>query len=212
MVKHMIHKNRVTAVILTLALASSLARAEIDPWAESYRLEGLYQYDAAIKALDIAANQDPGNELLWLRRGWLNYLAGNHSKSIEHYKKAMSVNSQSLEARLGVILPLMAQQRWREAMLEANNVLETAPWNYHAHIRLMTCEEALKQWPALEKHAQQVSARYPTDAGVWVFLGRARHQAGNRDGAGKAYEKVLQLIPGHFEARQYVDRNGKHMP
>ncbi|WP_455220631.1 tetratricopeptide repeat protein [Kaarinaea lacus] len=193
--------------IVSLTILLNTALAEIDPWTESYRLEGLYQYEAANNALNSVASKDPKNELLLLRRGWLEYLAGNHSKSIEYYKKAANANSQSLEAQLGMMLPLMAQQRWREAMLNANKVLEAAPWNYHAHIRLMSCEQALKQWSTLEKHAQQVAARYPTDASVWVFLGRARHHLGNKDSARNAYEKVLQLVPENFEASQYVARN-----
>jgi len=207
MVRMMIIKYISPALAALLFFISSIALADINPWAESYRLESLYQYEAANNALNAIANKDPNNELLLLRRGWLEYLSGNHSKSIEYYKKAASVNGQSLEAQLGMILPLMAQQRWREAAASANKVLETAPWNYHAHIRLMACEQALKQWSTLEKHAQQVAARYPTDASVWVFLGRARHHLGNKDGASSAYDKVLQLVPDNFEASQYTARN-----
>ena len=204
MVRDMINKKITAVLIILLALISNVSLADVDPWTESYRLESLYQYDAALKALDVAANKDPNSELLSLRRAWLNYLSGNHSKSIEHYKKAISVNGQSLEARLGITLPLMAQQRWREAMLEANKVLEVAPWNYLAHLRLMVSEEAMKQWPTLEKHAQQLVARYPTDATAWVYLGRASHHTGNKNGAINAYQKVLQLLPDHFEANQYL--------
>lgn len=207
MVSTMSIKNITALGIILLTFSANTAFAEINPWTESYRLEGLYQYDAALKTLDIVANKDPNNELLALRRGWLHYLSGNHSKSIDYYKKAMSVNGQSLEARLGIILPLMAQQRWREAMLEANKVLEIAPWNYTAHIRLLITEEALKQWPTMEKHAQQLVARYPTDTSAWVYLARARHHTGNSKGATDAYQKVLQLLPDHFEAGQYVARN-----
>ena len=168
--------NKITLIgIFLILLRANGVLAEIDPWSESYRLEKLYQYDAALKVLDIAAKQDPDSELLLLRRGWLHYLSGNHSKSISYYKKAISANPQSLEARLGIILPLMAQQRWREAMLESKKVLEVAPWNYHAHIHLMACEQALKQWSALEKHAQVVADRYPADASVLVYLARASH-------------------------------------
>lgn len=207
MVNTMLLKNTIVPGILLLTFSANIVVAEINPWAESYRLESLYQYDAALKALDAAANKDANNELLALRRGWLHYLSGNHSKSIDYYKKAMSINGQSLEARLGIILPLMAQQRWREAVLEANKVLEIAPWNYTAHIRLLISEEALKQWPTMEKHAQQLVARYPTDTSAWVYLARSRHHTGNKNGALDAYEKVLQLSPDHFEAGQYVARN-----
>ena len=139
-----------------------------------------------------------------LRRGWLNYLKGSNSKSIEYYKKAIKYNSKSLDARLGITLPLMAQQRWREAASDAKKVLEVAPWNYHAHIRLMITEEALKQLTELEKHARSVAERYPSDADAYVFLGRAYRMLGNNNGTKQAYQKALEIAPANFEARQYA--------
>ncbi|WP_455200299.1 tetratricopeptide repeat protein [Kaarinaea lacus] len=175
--------------------------ADSDPWKESYRLESVYQYDAALNALNGVSSD---NELVLLRRGWLYYLKGSNSKSIDNYQKAIKKNSKSLDARLGIMLPLMAQQRWREAASNANKVLEVAPWNYHAHVRLMATEEALKQWSQLEKHARAVNERYPSDADPLVFLARAYRKQGNDKAAAQAYEKVLELVPDHFESKQYT--------
>jgi len=187
--------------LLILLLAPTTLLADVDPWRESYRLEGLYQYDAAISALNSISSD---NELALLRRGWLNYLKGSHSKAIEYYKKAISKNANSLDARLGMILPLLAQQRWREAEQDANKILEIAPWNGLAHIRLMQSEEALKQWSQLAKHAESVYQRYPTDATAWVYAARAYRKLGNNDAAKHAYNKVLELIPDHVEANLFL--------
>ena len=182
-------------------LAFTPAYAGTDPWKESYRLENLFQYDAALTALNNVSGDD---ELLLLRRGWLNYLKGSHSKAIEYYKKAINKNSKSLDARLGIILPLLAQQRWREAELNANNALAIAPWNYYAHIRLMEAEQALKQWQQLATHAQAVHEHYPSDASVLIYLARAQQRLGNHDAARSAYQKVLELLPDNFEASEFV--------
>lgn len=198
-IKIQILLSMLLVVISTLSVTRVLA--DVDPWKESYRLESLFQYDAAINALNSASND---NELALLRRGWLYYLKGSHSKSIDYYQKAISKNGKSLDARLGIILPLMAQQRWREAASNANKVLEVAPWNYHAHVRLMATEEALKQWTALEKHARSVTERYPTDVDAFVFLARAYRQLGNDKAATEAYRKVLELVPSNFEASQFT--------
>lgn len=189
------------ALIAGQLLVCQLLYADIDPWQESYRLEGLYQYDAALNALNGVSSD---NELGLLRKGWLNYVKGSHSKSIEYYNKAINKNEKSLDARLGIILPLMAQQRWREAASNANKVLEVAPWNYHAHVRLMAAQEALKQWSDLEKHARSVVERYPTDVDALVFLARALRQLGSDKEAIQAYRKVLELVPSNFEASQFV--------
>ena len=181
---------------------TSHAWADTDPWKESYRLESVFQYDAALDALNSISAE---NELVLLRRGWLNYVKGSHSKAIDYYQKAISRNGKSLDARLGIILPLLAQQRWREAAQNANKVLEVAPWNYYAHVRLMEAEEALKDWAQLAKHAQSVYERYPSDATVLVYLARANQKSGNNGAAKEAYKKLLELVPDHFEAKQYLE-------
>lgn len=195
------HKHLGVIIFTILTFASHSVIADVDPWRESYRLENLYQYDAAINALNSVSSD---SELALLRRGWLHYLKGSHSKAIDYYTKAMSKNGKSLDARLGIILPLLAQQRWREAAMNANKVLEMAPWNYYAHIRLMITEQALKQWQQLEKHARAVSERYPTDAEALVFQARANRYLGNDKLAVQLYGKVLELVPDHVEARQYM--------
>lgn len=192
-------------LILTLTLYCYVpsVNAETDPWEESYRLEKVFQYDTAISVLK---NISSNNELVSLRRGWLNYLKGAHSRSIEHYKKALKTNSQSLDARLGLILPLLKQQRWREASANANKVIEVAPWNYFAHVRLMKAEAALKQWEKLFKHADAVHLRYPSDATVLVYMARASHKLGNTKQAKELYNKVTELFPDNFEARAYINK------
>lgn len=192
--------HKIIIIALLLSFNATYIYAAVDPWKESYRLESVFQYDGAINVLKgISA----GNELAELRRGWLNYLKGSHSKSIEYYKKAIKINNKSLNARLGVILPLLEQQRWREAASYANKVLKSAPWNYYAHIRLMQTEEALKQWEKLSKHASAVNQRYPDDATILIYLARASHKLGKKQAAQNFYRKVLELIPDHFEAKQY---------
>jgi tetratricopeptide (TPR) repeat protein len=180
--------------------------AAMDPWAESYRLEALTQYEGAAKALEKIIDQEPDNEFAVLRHGWLSYLRGAHNESIRDYQTALDINSKSLDARLGLMLPLIAQQRWREVASHANKVLEVAPWNYYAHVRLMISEEGEKKWESLAKHAQQVSQRYPSDATILVYLARANGWLKNNNEARRAYERVLERIPGHIEATQYLSR------
>jgi tetratricopeptide (TPR) repeat protein len=178
-----------------------------DPWAESYRLEALTQYETAAKGMDDILKDNPENEFAVMRRGWLNYLRGAHNDAIRDYQKALKMNPDSLDARLGLMLPLIAQQRWREVASNANKVLEVAPWNYYAHVRLMISEEGEKKWDTLAKHAQSVHQRYPSDATVLVYLARAHDWLKNDSAARSAYEQVLERVPGHIEASQYLSRH-----
>lgn len=193
-------------ITLHLALAYNARAAMPEIWAESYRLETAGQYVAAIKTLAPVLAKYPRHEFAHLRLGWLNYLQGNHNDAIEEYKIAMTINSKSLDARLGATLPLLAQQRWREAAFYARQVIEMEPWNYYAHIRLMICEEAEGQWEALQRHASDVTLRYPSDATVQVYLARAFARLGMQRQAQVVYEQILERIPRHIEATRFLDK------
>jgi len=191
---------------ITLCLLYAVnSAAAVDIWAESYRLEALTRYEEAAQVLQPALNKDSKNEFVLLRMGWLNYLSGNHNSAMDYYKKALAINSKSLDAKLGLVLPLLAQQRWNEAAKYCQEALEVAPWNYYAHIRLMVAEEGLRQWQTLAKHATEVNVRFPSDATVLVYLARANRWLGNNRAAKDAYQNVLERVPGHIEALQFLE-------
>jgi hypothetical protein len=53
-----------------------------------------------------------------------------------------------------------------DPVLKTQQALQTAPWNYYAHLRLMVAEKGQRQWQTLELTAK-LHQRYPSDATVW---------------------------------------------
>ena len=199
------HGRSAIAILGSCCLVAS-AWAQ-SPWTLSYEREAAGDYDGAVEALAPIVEARPEDDFAVLRRAWLRYLGGDYNASIREYRRALELNGRSLEAMLGLTLPLLAQQRWREAAAQAQTVLEIAPGNYYAHVRLMAAEEGLRQWSVLASHAADVSALYPSDATVLVYLARARAWQGNVAAARAAYERVLERIPGHEEAEAYLRDN-----
>jgi len=195
-------------VSLWLLLLASGAASGQDPWAASYQLETEGEYAAATEALAVIIEADSAHEFAILRTAWLRYLDGDYNASIRSYRRALELNPQSLEARLGLTLPLLAQQRWREASGVAQEVLALAPWNYYAHLRLMVAEEGQRQWQTLVRHARDAAARYPSDPTILVYLARAESRRGNLSAALAAYAAVLERIPAHEEATAFLAANG----
>jgi tetratricopeptide (TPR) repeat protein len=196
------------SVLLALALAGlpTVASAQNEAlFAASYKLESEKRYDAA--AQEIASLADSGNEFARLRLGWLAYLGGRYNESIAHYSRVLQANPNSVDGRLGLTLPLLAQQRWQDAAAQARQVLQLSPWDYTAHVRLMVAEEGLKQWAILENHARDVARVYAADATSLVYLARARAWQRNVAGAREAYGKVLERYPTHEEARTFLKAN-----
>ena len=195
---------RIHAALLLALLLVGSAGSQADAWSESYKLESMAQYKAAAELFDPVLKAEPTNEFARLRRAWLRYLAGDYNNSQGDYKAALQANPQSLDAQIGLALPLLAQQRWKEAALAAQQALQAAPWNYYAHLRLMVAEEGQQQWRALLEHAGKVHQRYPSDATVLVYRARAQYWLGDKKAARDSYQQVLQRVPGHIEASQFL--------
>lgn len=186
--------------ILLLAL-SLPAMAQRDPWAESYRYEAQKNYAQAAQALQALPQTF---ELVQLRQAYLAYLQGRHDEAIKGYRKALEINPLSLDAQLGLPLPLLAQRKWNEAAVECRKVIHQCAWNYWAHLRLLVAEEGLQQWKVLAAHGKDLALRYPSDASAFVYWARGEARLGNRDEASRAYQRVLQLYPGHKEASDFL--------
>lgn len=202
--------KRCLAVLVTIWMLGIPAHAAMeDVWNESYRAEAAGQFDNAIKAIAPILDKFPRHEFAHLRKGWLHYLKGDHNDAVAEYKLAIAINAKSLDGRLGITLPLLAQQRWREAAFYSRQVIELSPWNYYAHIRLMICEDAEGQWEELARHASEAASRYPSDATIQVYLARAYARLGKDSQARVIYEQVLERVPRHLEATQFLQKNSK---
>jgi tetratricopeptide (TPR) repeat protein len=195
--------QRAAAIGLLLYLFGGSAVAS-EEWSLSYSLEAQGNYARAIQALSPVVKEDPNNEFARLRVAWLKYLNKDYNASIRDYQRALAINELSLDAMLGTTLPLLAQGRWREAEKAANAVLDIAPWNYYAHLRLLAAIEGQAQWDALAERARALSARYPSDATAIVYIARAEARRGNTKAAIDAYTAVLARVPGHVEATGYL--------
>lgn len=191
-------------IVSLLLLSIATAALADDEWSLSYTYEAQGNYSRAIQALNPIVRQEPEHEFARLRIAWLNYLNRDYNASIRDYERALAFNEKSLDARLGVTLPLLAQGRWREAEKAAQSVLAIAPWNYYAHLRLLVATEGEARWDALAERARALSARYPSDATALVYVARAEARRGNIDAAREAYRLVLDRVPGHVEAEGFL--------
>jgi tetratricopeptide (TPR) repeat protein len=196
------------ALLLAGLLTTSWAYADNDAaWSNSYSLEASKKYAEALTALNAIPASGENAQLLLLRQGWLTYLQGQYNDSVKYYQEAMQQNPKSLDAVLGVTLPLLAQQRWQEAAVNAKQVLNSSPNQYTAYLRLIVAEEGARDWSAMKQHAEELTEHYPTDTSAFVYLARAYAWLGDKDAAKKAYNAVLTRLPKHYEATAYLAKN-----
>ncbi|VAW61395.1 hypothetical protein MNBD_GAMMA09-753 [hydrothermal vent metagenome] len=191
---------------ILLLLISSSAHSNETVWTQSLKLEAQKNYEQAAVVLTplIENNSD---EYALLRSAYLSYMQGEFNDSISQYLEAIDLNPKSIDARLGVTLPLIAQRRWRQVKRYTYEVLRQSHWNYTAHIRLLIAEEGMRNWKDLASHAKQIAEIYPSDATALVYLARANIWLSNTRAAINAYKEVLKRSPAHIEARQFIAVN-----
>ncbi len=189
---------------LAFLFLPAAAIAEVSVWEKSLQLESKGEYAAAAALLEPMLDGKMHREFVLLRYGWLCYLQRHYKNSVDSYTKALELNPKSLDARLGLSLPLLALKRWQDAARHLKQVLLLSPWNYLAHVRLMAAEESLRQWEVLEAHAASVNQRYPSDSTILIYLARARIWQGDQDKARAAYQEVLIRDPDNLEANRYL--------
>lgn len=165
-------------VAAAMLLAGALTAADSDlqrAFAASYAAEAAGDLAGAATALAPFLASRPGDYLLNLRLGWLAYRRGEYGQAVTWYRTASLARPASLEARLGLIAPLMALQRWSEARSEAFAVLAVEPGQVAAS--LLLAEILLKQgYPrSADDIAARLVAAYPADATCAAL--RARTQA-----------------------------------
>lgn len=176
-----------------------------DIWKKSHYFEKQGDYEKAASV--IKAKVDANDEYALLRYAHLKYEQGEYNESIDAYDRAMEISPKSLDAKLGILLPYIAQQRWRQVMIYTRQILVLSDWNYAAHENLMMAEEKTKKWHTLNRHAARLSKVYPTNAEVLAYYGRAKDWQGDKRVAKAAYAKVLMREPENAEAMDYVNNN-----
>lgn len=176
--------------------SSSASRA----WKASYAAERAGQFQAALTALTELPPAQHDGYLASFRRGWLLYCLSQHADSAVEYKQAAMAEPQSIEARLGLLLPLMAMARWKDVVALAEDVLKRDPENYLALQRLAFAKFNSEHFPEAEVVYRRLVAHYPSDIEMRAALGWVVLRMGKKKEAASLFEQVLEVSPDHVSA------------
>ena len=139
------------------------------------------------------------------RMGWSCYTSNDFAGSVKHFKAAIAAAPQSLDAKLGCLLPLIGLHRYREAELLAREVLRSYPANYYANLRLAHILRQRGKIAEAEKILQAALEHYPSDVSFLTELAWVRAARGQQQEAKRLFNEVLILDPQNASARQYLD-------
>jgi tetratricopeptide (TPR) repeat protein len=194
-------------LLLFTAPLFALSDAEIkEAYYKSYNYEKIADYRDAIKSLSPVVKEYPKGYTVNLRLGWLYYLNENYADALKHYEVAMQTAPYSAEAKLGHLLPLLAQQKYEQVESEAYQILELDYNSYYGNLRLSI---ALRWQGKLDLAAKvdiKMLTLYPTDVNFLTELGLVRFYQGDKEAAGKIFTDVQILDPENETAKEYLGK------
>ncbi len=205
--------NRLTALLLAFVLPWLLAPAAqaqgspfqqtLDAFTQSYEAEAAGNYQGAIDAL--MAHYQARHYAMNLRLGWLHYLTGAYDRAVQYYRRAVSLKPLSIEARLGLVIPLAALGNMDEVLTTYKQILDIDPNHALTHYRVGALYYAREDFRMAERHFEKVVNHYPFDADSLLMLAWTKYRLGKRDEARLLFEQVLLYNPANVSAREGLD-------
>jgi len=195
------------AALLALAAATPAVGHATDVSAlyqASYDLESVQDYAGALSRMDEIGRA--GEDYVFhLRRGWLLYLLGRYADSAEAYRAAIADQPESVEARQGLVLPLMALKKWPDARAACEELLSVSPDDYRGNSRLAYVLYSMGRYGEAARLYRKVLTHYPSDVEMQAGLGWAQLKQGDVAAAKKTFSAVLRVAPSHISAKQGLD-------
>jgi tetratricopeptide (TPR) repeat protein len=167
---------------------------------QSYEEEARGNYQEAIIVLMQAGQAGDNSYLYHLRLGWLQYLASKYPDSANSYRKAVIISKDSIEAKLGLMLPLMTQGKWSDAEKVGREILSLDKLSYLANSRLAYIYYNLKQYKDAEAYYRNVLSYYPGDIEMQVGLAWSLLKQDKKESAAKVFDEILRYVPNHVSA------------
>jgi tetratricopeptide (TPR) repeat protein len=191
-------------VLLGAGSARGMTAQEIQQaYSRSYGYEKVQDYGNAINALAQVIEQYPAGYTVNLRLGWLYYLKQNYADSLKNYAASAKSAPLSIEARLGSLLPLLAQGRYDQVEAAAYQILQTDRYNFTANLRLAVALRLEKKYELAGRITQQMLTLYPTDVTLLTEMGLLRQAEGQVDAATAIFGDILVLDPENIAANSW---------
>ncbi len=186
-----------------LVLVASVGRAGDEQqgyFEQSVALEGEQKYSEALETLNKITGPRAHDYIVELRRGWLSYLLGDYDGAIAAYRQATRLNSQSIEAKLGLMLPQLAASKWADAERTGLAVTRLDPGNYLANSRLAYVYYSQARYPDAAEYYALVLKSYPGDIEMRSGYAWSLFMQQRREAARIEFKKILAVSPSHQAA------------
>lgn len=196
-----IRKNifTITLLLLTSITAFSQSKDALQSiFIKSYEAENAKNYAIAIS--ELKAGYDPGNYIINIRLGWLNYLAKQYFESISYYEKSIALKPYAIEARFGCVKPMSALEDWERVKKQYIEILTIDPQNTIANYWLGVINYNRKDFNTATKLFEKVVNLYPLDYDSVIMLAWSKLNSSKPSEAKVLFHQALIIRPNDSSA------------
>ena len=189
--------NRSALLIFALLLFSRLFSqsddAVRDALKRSYDAEHQLKYNKATE--ELLGVYSPNSYELNLRLGWLSYKNNKNLESVNYYKRAIQKMPMSIEAKLGIVYPLAALERWDEVVKQYQVILKIDQYHATANYRLALIYYNRLDYISAWKYINRYVNLYPFDYDGNSLAGWIKYNVGKKEEACVFFKKALMVNP-----------------
>ena len=190
------------AALSILAMAQDF-NAQKKAFADSYGLEASKLYDRAAEVLKLVYAEN--NYEINLRLGWLYYCNGKYTDAIAYYQKAINAQPNSIEARLGIVLPLSVIPKWDDVLKQYLDILKIDPKHASVNYRTALIYYNKKSYSETKKYLDTYLASYPFDYDALALAGWNYLKLNQKNEAKDCFQRALLNRPEDKQALLGLD-------
>ncbi len=196
------------AILIAMGCAGPARAQRLDVAAHFAQSEAAEQNGEISRALNEMLSilrVRPNDYVATLRAGWFHYKLGQYEEATVAYERATQLAPQSIEARLGLTLPLMAQLEWARVETESQKLLRIAPNESTALGRLAWARYNQANYDKAEKVYKRLHALSPSDTEILLGLAWSQIKQGRTSEACTHFRRVLELRSTSVRASAGLD-------
>ncbi len=188
--------STIILLFFVIKINSKTPDEKVKSFNESVKHETSGNLDKAIESIKSIYSSNKDNYLINLRLGWLYYQKKDYSKSKEYYSEAIEINPKSIEAKLGLTLPLSAKNEWDKIKELYFDILKIDAMDYTANLRLGQIYLQNADYNNAKKYLEIAYHSFPSYYEPNLSLGWTYYYLSNKDKAKLLLTQALMLNEG----------------
>lgn len=183
----------ITVIFICSSLYSQSKISIPDAFAKSYADETNKEYQLAIN--DLMEVYDVKLYEVNIRLGWLYYYMANYEESKKYYKIAIQIKPNSVEAKLGFVLPASALANWDAVLEQYLDILKIDEKNSTVNYFVGLIFYNRNDFTNAEKYFEKVYNLYPFNYDTVIILALTKQKLKKIAEAKEFYNKALIFYP-----------------